>query len=394
MEPDGDWWSTWLALAGRGWGKSEAGARWVRKRVHEGARHIALIAETQKDLEEVMVKRILSVHHPDERPKVRFKPVKIEWPNGAIALGYNGTEPNQLRGPEFDTAWVDELAKYRRAQETWDMLQFTMRLGELPRTMVTTTPRAIQLIKDIMASKSTATVRGRTLDNAGNLPASFIREITAKYAGTRLGRQELDAEILDDVPGALWSFEDINRSRERAGSRLERIVVAVDPPVTSGENADECGIIVAGVTAGARDNTAEGFILEDRTVHMKKPDEWAKEAVAAYEHWGANCIVAEINQGGEMVESVIRHVDPKVAYKPVRAKVGKVARAEPVSALYEQGRVHHDGTFKKLEDQMCQFKVGGLDDPDASPDRVDALVYALTELMIVPVEAPSLLDVL
>lgn len=394
LAPVGDW-STWLVLAGRGFGKTEAGARWIRQQAKNPRAEIALIAETQKDLEEVMVKRILDVHHPDERPKVRYKPVRLTWPNGATALGYNGTEPNQLRGPEFSDAWVDELAKYRYAQETWDMLQFTMRSGPHPRTLVTTTPRPIQIIKDILADPSTALTKGRTMDNAANLPKSFLTNIMRKYAGTRLGRQELEAEILGDVVGALWSLDGLDADRIRRPSKpIQRIVVAIDPPTTSGENSDECGIIVAGVTEGANDNTAIAYVLEDASMEHASPNEWAAQAIRMYEYWGADCIVAETNQGGDMVETILRHLNPLIPYKGIHASKGKTARAEPVAALYEQHRVHHIGTHGTLEDQMVQFKVGGLEDKSKSPDRVDALVYAITELMLEQINTPSLMDVI
>jgi phage terminase large subunit-like protein len=210
LAPDGDW-RTWLALAGRGFGKTEAGAQWIRQRVENGARSIALVAETQKDLEEVMVARLLKISPPDMMPTVRYKPVRVTWPNGAQALGYNGTEPDQLRGPEFDTAWVDELAKYRYARETWDMLQFTMRAGSDPRVFVTTTPRPIPVLREIIKDPSTVVTRGSTMDNASNLPPAFMKAVVEKYEGTRLGRQELNAEMLDDVENTLFPYEAIKR---------------------------------------------------------------------------------------------------------------------------------------------------------------------------------------
>lgn len=384
IAPEGDW-QTWLALAGRGFGKTEAGAQWVRERVASGARSIALVAETQKDLEEVMVARLVAIHPPDEAPTVRYKPVRLVWPNGAVALGYNGTEPNQLRGPEFDTAWVDELAKYRYARETWDMLQFTMRAGDDPRVFVTTTPRPIPVIRELVNDPKTAISRGSTFDNAGNLPKQFLDRLREKYEGTRLGRQELNAEILDDLPGALWSRDAIDKARVKVIPDMQRIVVAVDPSGTKGESddGDEIGIVVAGKGVDGR-----GYVLADQTCKLS-PDGWGRRAVAAFhgqwsdtpDRFKADRIVAERNFGGAMVEHVIKTIDRSAAYKEVTASRGKVARAEPVAALYEQGRVSHVGSFSELEDQMCQIDASGFIG-EGSPDRADALVWALTELMI------------
>ena len=384
-------------MAGRGFGKTEAGAQWVKRRVSDGAKEIALIAETQKDLDEVMVARILAIYPPghNDRPEVRYKPTKLTWPSGAVAYGYNGTKPDQLRGPEFDTAWVDELAKYAYAEELWNMLQFTMRGTALqPRVFISTTPRNIKIIREILADPSTVVTTGSTYDNAGNLPKSFINAVRKRYEGTRLGRQELHAALLTDVPGALWAVDDIDKARLAADVRLEldRIVVAVDPPVTSGENSDECGIIVAGAAGNVVANDGHGFLLADRTVHMAQPLQWAEEAVKAYHEHQADLIIAEVNNGGELVEAVVRQVDPRVNYKAVRASRGKVTRAEPVSALYEQQRVHHVGLFEQLEDQMCVFTNTGLPEKDKSPDRVDAMVWAMTELLISPLDL-SILDV-
>ena len=383
IAPPGDW-QTWLALAGRGFGKTEAGAQWVRQRVAEGARSIALVAETQKDLEEVMVARLVKIHPPGEEPKVRYKPVRVIWPNGAIALGYNGTEPNQLRGPEFDTAWVDELAKYRYARETWDMLQFTMRSGPDPRVFVTTTPRPIPVLREILADKTTVITRGSTFDNAGNLPKAFLIKLKARYEGTRLGRQELNAEMLDDLPGALWTramFDAPDGSgqigRVIKAPDLQRIVVAVDPSGTGGggDGGDSIGIVVAGLGVDGR-----GYVLADRTCKLS-PAGWGRRAVEAFHEFSADRIVAERNFGGAMVEHVIRTTDAKVAYKEVTASRGKVARAEPVAALYEQGKISHVGAFPDLEDQCCLIGPDGYIG-EGSPDRADALVWALTELML------------
>lgn len=378
IEPAGDW-STWLALAGRGWGKTEAGAQWIRKRVANGSRHIALVAETQKDLEEVMVPRIIAVHPPHEAPSVRYKPVRLTWPNGAVALGYNGTEPDQLRGPEFDTAWVDELAKYKKsenrdlAQETWDMLQFTMRKGNDPRVLVTTTPRPRPVIRAILKDRKTVVSRGSTFDNAANLPASFLQTVREKYEGTRLGRQELFAEILDDVPGAIWTRDLISNTHDIPP--MQRVVVAVDPSGASGDGeGDSIGICVAG-----KGIDGKFYVLEDATCDLS-PAGWGRRVVERYHAHKADRIVAEKNFGGAMVESVIRTADRNVPIRMVTASRGKSVRAEPVAALYEQGRVLHAHGLDQLEDQMLQMTSTGFVG-EGSPDRLDAMVWAITDLM-------------
>lgn len=376
LAPKGDW-RTWLALAGRGYGKTEAGANWVRQRVEdEGARMIALVAETQKDLEEVMVARLLKISRPDNMPKVRYKPVRVTWPNGAMALGYNGTEPDQLRGPEFDTAWVDELAKYRYARDTWDMLQFTMRSGNDPRVFVTTTPRPIPIIREIMNDPTTVITRGSTMENAANLAGSFLKAVQDKYAGTRLGRQELDAEILDDFPGALWTREMFDSVRIKEAPEMARIVVAVDPSGTKGDGTgDDIGIVVVGLGIDGR-----GYVLEDATCQLS-PEGWARRAVGLYHHYKADRIVAERNFGGAMVGAVVRAADDKVSFKEVTASRGKVVRAEPIAALYEQGKVSHVGSFPDMEDQMCQTVPSGYAG-EGSPDRMDACVWGITEVLL------------
>lgn len=376
QEPPGDW-STWLALAGRGWGKTETGAQWIKQRVENGAMSVALVAETQKDLEEVMVPRIINIHPPHLAPSVRFRPVRMKWPNGAIALGYVGNEPDQLRGPEFDTAWVDELAKYRRARDVWDMLQMTMRSGDNPRVMVTTTPRPIPIIRALVSDPTVHVTRGRTFDNAANLAAPFLDQIRRRYEGTRLGRQELDAEVLEDLPGALWSRSWLDNKRVHDVPSMQRIVVAIDPSGSAGagDDGDSQGIVVAGLGIDGR-----GYVLADRSCKLS-PDGWARQAIEAYHEFRADRIVAESNYGGAMVEAVLRAKDRTIPYKAVTASRGKVLRAEPIAALYEQGRVSHVGHMPELEDQCCLIGPGGYAG-EGSPDRLDALVWALTELML------------
>lgn len=384
VAPEGDW-DIWLCLAGRGWGKTRTGAEWVREQVKNGARRIALVAETQKDLEEVLINGdsgILAVCPPDERPQVKYKPVRLTFPNGAIALGYNATEPNQLRGPQFDAALCDELAKWRYARDTWDMLQFGLRLGDHPRVCVTTTPRAIELVKAIVAGQEGKVhiTRGSTMDNRANLARRFIERIEARYAGTRLGRQEINAEILSDLPGAIWTQATIDTYRVGEPVGLGRTVVAVDPAVTNTDESDEHGIVVAGLGADQ-----QGFLLEDSS-QQGSPLDWAKTAVALYHKYSADGIVVEVNQGGDMVAHTIRGVAPNANIIEVRASKGKHVRAEPIAALYEQGRIRHVGQFAELENQMTQFTNEGYQG-EGSPDRVDALVWAFSELF------PDMVDV-
>jgi phage terminase large subunit-like protein len=320
---------------------------------------------------------ILSVHPPDFRPHYEPSKRRLTWPNGAQATLYNAVEPDQLRGPQHDAALCDELAKWRYARETWDQLQFGLRLGSDPRQVITTTPRPIPVLKDILASRTTVISRGTTFENRSNLAPTFLDEIVRRYEGTRLGRQELSAEILDDVPGALWTRDLIDRARKaRALPDMRRVVVAIDPSGTKGDDTgDDIGIVVAG-----KGTDGEAYVLADRSCQLS-PDGWGKRAVAAYREFKADRIIAERNFGGAMVEHVIRTVDKRVSYSEVTASRGKVVRAEPIAALYEQGRVHHVGALSELEDQMCSMTSDGYLG-DGSPDRVDAAVWALTELML------------
>lgn len=379
IAPEGDW-LTWVIDAGRGFGKTRAGAEWVREQVYAGCKRIALVGETYKDLVEVMCfgdSGLASVFPPHEAPKIVANPnVQVTFHTGAIALGYNATQPAQLRGPQFDAAWCDELAKWRYARETWDMLQFGLRLGQRPQALVTTTPRPIPLLREIMAHPTTVVTRGSTFDNAANLAGSFLERIREQYEGTRLGRQELFAEMLDDLPGALWTREDFDKHRVREAPDMQRVVVAIDPSGTSGDDeGDSVGIVIAGRGVDGR-----GYVLADRTCRLS-PLGWGRRAVEAYHEFRADRIVAERNFGGAMVEHVIRTTEQGVSYREVVASRGKVVRAEPVAALYEKGRVSHVGGFPDLEDQCCQIGPDGYIG-EGSPDRADALVWALTELMV------------
>lgn len=383
--PPGDW-ETWLILAGRGFGKSRTGAEWVREKAQAfpGCR-IALIGETSADCRKVMIEGdsgILGISPPDFMPEYSPTNRQLSWPNGSIAVTYNATEPDQLRGPQHHFAWADELAKWEYMQDSWDQLQFGLRLGDSPQCVVTTTPRPLPLIRELVAKegKGVYVTKGSTRDNSANLPDSFIRSIEDKYGGTRLGRQELEGEILDDIPGALWNREMLDAKRlKEVPEDLLRVFVAVDPATSSDEGADEHGIVVVGL-ARDKDGYARGYVLEDASCRGQ-PEVWAKAAVRMYRKWEADKIVAEKNQGGEMVSSMIKTVDRTVPIKLVHASRGKMVRAEPISSLYEQGRVHHVGRFDKLEDQMCLFSIDQLRGKSyGSPDRVDALVWGLTEI--------------
>ncbi|MEG6510101.1 terminase family protein [Methyloligella sp. 2.7D] len=378
-------WTTWLMLGGRGAGKTRAGAEWVRSFAcaprprWQAPPRIALVGETFSDARAVMVEGVsglLSVHPPSERPVFEASKRLLTWPNGAKAQLFSAEDPEALRGPQFDAAWADELAKWRNPEATWDMLQFGLRLGERPRQIVTTTPRPVPLIKALLADPKCAVSRVATAANAANLAPRFLDAIVGKYRGTRLGRQELEAEILEDRADALWPRAMLEGLRVAEAPDLRRVVVAVDPPVTSGERADACGIVAAGTSA-----SGEGYVLADRSAQGLSPAGWARAAIAAYHAFEADCIVAEVNQGGELVASVLRQVDADVPVRPVRASRGKWLRAEPVAALYEQGRIFHVGSLPALEDEMSDFGPEGLSG-GRSPDRVDALVWALTALML------------
>ena len=405
IEPLGSW-STWLILAGRGFGKTRTGAETIRSWVCGDTPmgvgrygRLALVAETAADARDVLVEGesgILSCHPKDFRPSYEPSKRRLTWPNGAVATLYNATEPDQLRGPQHEAAWCDELAKWAYASETWDQLQFGLRLGRNPRAIVTTTPRPIPALKEIVADEATVITKGNTMDNRANLAQKFIDRIHKRYAGTRLGRQELEAELLDDLPGALWLrsyFDPPAGSQMRgriAANRLPemvRIVIAVDPSgVGSGsDNGDSIGIVVAGIDA-----TGHGYILADLSL-KEGPAGWGRMVKWAYDHFKADRVVAESNFGGAMVEHVIRTVDANLPVRMVSASRGKAIRAEPIAALYEQGRVSHatganprdeDKTgLSALEDQMCLMAPNGFSG-EGSPDRLDAAVWALTDLML------------
>lgn len=378
LPPAGDW-RTWLILAGRGFGKTRTGAEWVRAAAEaDGAFRIALVAGTIGDARGVIVEGesgILAVSPPAFRPRWEPSLRRLTWPNGARAFVYSAEEPDRLRGPQHHLAWCDELAKWPNVTEIWDNLQLGLRLGDRPRAIVTTTPRPISLLKALIADRAVAVTRGKTSDNRDNLPGSFLAHVEETYGGTRLGRQELDGELIEDVEGALWTRGLIERCRGKAAP-LRRIVIGVDPP--AGTTGDACGIVVAGLGEEGR-----GYVLEDATVQGLHPEGWARAVVDAAGRWNADKVVAEVNNGGAMVTSVLQAVNPQLPVKAVRAAHGKVARAEPVAALYSGGKLVHCGCFPALEDEMCGLIAGGAyAGPGRSPDRADALVWALTELML------------
>jgi phage terminase large subunit-like protein len=368
LPPPGEW-RTWLLLAGRGFGKTRAGAEAINLWARAGtARRIAVVAQTIADVRDLSVAALRAAAGPDVT-YTATKHYRLRWPNGAEALGFSAEDPDSLRGYEFDAAWCDELAAWRYP-ESYDQLQFGLRAPGA-RQVVTTTPRSVRVVRDLLADPSTVVTRGRTVDNAANLDTATLRFLLARYGGTRLGRQELEAEVLDDVPGALWTRARIDELRLTAAPELSRIVVAVDPAVSSSEDADETGIIVA-----AKGADGQGYVLADLSCRAS-PDGWARRVVEALRSWGADRIVAEVNQGGDLVEATIRTVDPSAPYHPVHASRGKRTRAEPIAALYEQGRIHHVGSFPALEDQLCAALPDGGGGPD---DRLDALVWAFSEL--------------
>jgi phage terminase large subunit-like protein len=386
-------WHTWLLLGGRGSGKTRAGAEWVRAQAlgpphsHRVARRIALVGETIAQVRSVMIEGVsglLSVHAYRERPALAPASNQLVWPNGAIAQLFAADSPDSLRGPQFDSAWCDELCKWRRPDEAWDNLQFALRLGSLPQCVVTTTPRAIPLLKRIMEDHATVIGRSRTADNAKYLAPSFLAEMQRRYGGTPIGEQELEGQIVEERMGGLWKRSWFSANRLAGRPDLQRIVVAVDPPVTSSAGSDSCGIIVAGKGVDGR-----AYVIGDRTIQGRDPATWAKAAVAAYHDYQADSIVVETNQGGDLVVQTFKGIDTSVPVKKVHASRGKWLRAEPVAALYSEGRVAHVGDYPELERQMCDFAADGLSN-GKSPDRLDALVWAITELMLVATRRPGI----
>ena len=393
MAPAGEW-RTWLILAGRGFGKTRAGAEWVRAIAErDGEARIALVAASLAEARSIMVdgeSGLRQIGAPALRPKFESSLRRLTWPSGAQATLYSAAEPDSLRGPQHSHAWCDEIAKWDhssgRATAAWDNLLMGLRLGEDPRVVATTTPRDVPLLRRVLDENSQgvlAVTRGTTFDNQANLPARFVRAMRNTFGQSLLGRQELDGELLLDREGALWTRALLEECRApHAAAPVRRTVIGVDPPASAG--GDACGIVVCAL---GEDGLAR--VLADASVEKARPERWARAVAEASAAWRADRIVAEANQGGAMVESVLRAADIALPLKLVHASSGKSARAEPVAALYEAGRVRHSGLFARLEDELCGLMPGGAyEGPGRSPDRADALVWALTELCLGRTAAP------
>jgi phage terminase large subunit-like protein len=373
---NGEPWTTWLILGGRGAGKTRAGAEWVRAQARDPRARIALVGETERDVREVMIEGvsgILSVCERAERPRWMSSRGRLQWKNGAVAEVFSAENPDGLRGPQFSAAWCDELAKWRHAEATFDMLQFGLRLGVRPRQVITTTPRPIALLKRLIADPANAVTHAATRANAFNLAPAFLDTVLKRYHGTQLGRQEIDGELIEERADALWTRAAIEACRVDEAPACRRIVVAVDPPASATKSSASCGLVAAGCAGDLI------YVLADETVAGLSPAGWARKAIALWRRLEADCLVVEVNQGGDMVRAVIREADASVPVTPVRAHRGKYLRAEPIAALYEQGRVKHAGVFASLEDEMCDFGPDGLSS-GRSPDRLDALVWSVTAL--------------
>lgn len=372
-------WDFWLLLTGRGWGKTKTGAQAVLEAVRRGYRRIALVARSAPDIRDTMVEGetgIMNEAAPAAKPKYIPSKRLLLFPNGAVAKTYSSEKPAQLRGPQHDFAWVDELATFEKIDwtgkpEAWSQLMFGLRLGDKPRCVITTTPRPIKVIKDLLKDAHCHAVRGTTRENLHNLAPTYIDQIVKPYEGTRLGRQELDAEILEDVEGALWTIKLIDEYRVVEPPELQRVVVAIDPAVTARATSDETGICVA-----AKGVDGHFYVLQDASCKMS-PDGWIRRALTLHYRYSGDRIVGEVNNGGDLIESLLRTHDDNAPYRSVTASRGKAVRAEPVAALYEQGRVHHVGSIPGLENEMTTWTPDG---SDFSPNRMDALVWAITEL--------------
>ena len=375
IAPDGNW-TTWLILAGRGFGKTRTGAEWIRERVESGlSKRIALIGKTPADVRDVMIEGesgLINISPPYNMPNYEPSKRRLTWDNGAIAQTFSSYEPDQLRGSQFDTAWADEMASWEYPEETWDNLMFALRLGEKPQVCVTTTPRPLQLLINLRDAKTTVLTKGTSYDNRENLNQQFFDSILSKYKNTRLGMQEIYAEILEESDNAMWKREWLDEGRlQEAPQELERVVVAIDPAVTSKKTSDETGIIVAG-----KDSEGKFYVLNDSSARYT-PSAWSEKAIMLFNQYQCDKIIAEVNNGGQLVEHTLRTQSENVPYKSVHASRGKRTRAEPIASLYEQGKVHHVGNLERLENQLCNWEANS---GDPSPDRLDALVWALSEL--------------
>ena len=379
LPPEGDW-DTWLILAGRGFGKTRTGAEWVRAQVENKQAHrIALVARTLDEAQSVMIEGesgIVNISPHWDKPIYEPSKRKLTWPNGAHALAFSSHEPDQLRGPQFDAAWCDELASWEYPAQTWDNLTFALRLGRRPRSVVTTTPKSIELVRSLPNRPGVQVTRGSTYENQDNLPPAYFNQLIEQYDGTRIGQQEIYAELIDEDEDAIWKREWIEKARLSSHPPVARIVVAIDPAMSTKPNSSETGIVVVGADMRRK----HAYVLADESGKLT-PNSWALRAAHLFDKFNATRIIAEDNAGGDMVKSTLKNaVDRTLPYKGIKARRGKYIRAEPVAALYEQGRVHHIGRFPQLEDQMCTWTpdIG----PSHSPDRADALVHAITELII------------
>lgn len=385
LSPEGDW-SKWLMMGGRGMGKTRAGSEWVLDQVRLGVKRIGLVAPTAADARDVMIEGdsgILNVAKDIERPEYEPTKRRLTFPNGAIATAFSAEEPNRLRGPQHEAVWGDEIAAWKYMEDTYSNMMFGLRLGRRARLFLTTTPRPVKILKDLLkgwrdGDESIVITTGSTYDNIDNLSENFAQEILAAYEGTRLGRQEIYAELLEDLEGALWTYDLLDRQRMENPPVMQLVGVGVDPGISSEEGADETGIVVGGKTA-----RGTGIVLEDATIRGK-PVDWAKTAIRMYHKHEANFIIAEKNQGGEMVQHTLHSIDPNVPVELVHASKSKIARAEPVATLYEAGSIFHKGTFTELEDEMTSFDPGLVDTKKGSPNRLDALVWVMHRLMVQP----------
>ena len=381
QRPEFDDWLIWLLLGGRGSGKTRTGAEWIREQVaHHGKSRIALIAPSLNDAREVMLdgeSGLLHIGYPSERPKFAPSRRRLEWPNGAVGHIFTAEDPDGLRGPQFDAAWADEFCAWSYPNQTLSNLRLALRLGDNPRLVMTTTPRPIPALKALMSMKGVLISCGTTADNEDNLAPTFLAAMEDAYGGTRLGRQELGGEYIADLDGALWTRAMLEAAYTQERPEFSKIILAIDPPVTSGESSDACGLIIAGLTGSGR--AAKAYILHDGTLQGRSPEGWARKAIDLAQGWDVDYILAETNQGGELVTSILHMFDPHIAIRTVHASRSKTARAEPVAAAYEQGRVLHSGRFSALEDELAAI---GTDSLTHSPDRADALVWAVTELLL------------
>lgn len=386
--PEGVW-NIWLILGGRGAGKTRTGAEWVSMQVRAGARRIALVGPSYNEVREVMIEGesgLLNLWPPSHRPVYLSSRRRLQWPCGAVGQVFSAEAPDGLRGGQFEFAWADEFCAWAYPEDTLSNLQFCLRLGQNPKLVMTTTPKPMQILRDLIKRPGVVLTHTTTFDNKANLSAGFLENINATYGDTRLGRQEIEGQILTDFEGALWTHDFLERARISNAPKLDKIVIGLDPPTTSTKASDACGLVAVGCTGQGLDRRA--YVLEDASISGLRPDQWVKRAAALYEKWQARYILAEVNQGGEMVQTMFDTLARPVAVRTVFASKRKSVRAEPVALLYERGRVKHVGTFRNLEDELLQF--GSKDARNHSPDRLDALVWAITDLMLAPNGAPRI----